>query len=186
VRASWHPTSASLAGRLVAAEGAELTYPVVGASAAARLPADYARLLESTHVGDGPEAFERLGDALLRWDLHRTARMILATSAPTVEVGCTVVNAAPFGPVALLAPCRVVDRYESDRCRAFSYGTLPGHPLTGEERFSVELDDAGRVHLRIRSFSRPVGLARISPAVARAGQRFVNRRYAAAARRLAG
>lgn len=185
MRACWRPTRTSLSSALGAAERASLTYAEVGASAAADLPAGYVHLIESTHVGDGPQTFERVGDALLRWDLHRAARMVLATSTPTVEVGCTVVNAAPLGPLALLAPCRVVDRHQSPRCHAFSYGTLPGHPLTGEERFSVELDADERVHLRIRSFSRPVGLARLSPPTARAGQRFINRRYADAARRIA-
>jgi len=62
---------------------------------------------------------------------------------------------------------------------------LPGHPLRGEELFTVELSDDGMVALRIMSFSRAAGAARLVPALSRAGQRRVNRRYAAAARRLA-
>jgi uncharacterized protein (UPF0548 family) len=80
-----------------------------------------------------------------------------------------------------LAPCRVVDVIDDHRRRGFSYGTLPGHPLRGEERFTVEFDAAGRVVLHIVSFSVPTGLARLAPPVARVGQRAINRRYAAAA-----
>jgi len=68
--------------------------------------------------------------------------------------------------------------------RGFAYGTLPGHPLHGEERFTVELDGAGSVWLRIVSFSRPDGAFSLAPALVRAGQRAVNARYALAARRL--
>jgi len=110
--------------------------------------------------------------------------MLLAADDTRVTVGATVVNAAPFGPLAVLAPCRVVALVEEpDRC-GFAYGSLPGHPLDGKEQFTVERTDGG-VLLRIRSVSRPRGLAGLAPAPARAGQRHVDRRYAAAARRLA-
>src|SRR5690349_21459542 len=108
MQTAWRPTPTSLDASFARAERAELTYAEVGASAADEMPRGYAHLLDSTHVGDGRRSFERLGDALLRWDLHRAARMVLATSTATVDVGCTVVNAAPLGPLALLAPCRVV------------------------------------------------------------------------------
>lgn len=44
----------------------------------------------------------------------------------------------------------------------------------------MERDHGGRTRFRIRSFSRPVGLAALWPALARAGQTAVNRRYLAA------
>jgi uncharacterized protein (UPF0548 family) len=186
VRIIWRPTAAGLTPALVRAGAGSLTYPEVTATEAAELPSGYGYLHESTCVGKGRPAWERLCEALLSWELHREAQMILATSRPCVEVGCTVVNAAAVGPVALIAPCRVVALVDQPGSRGFAYGTLPGHPLTGEEQFTVELRDDASVHLRIRSFSRPVGIARVSPRLARVGQRAVNRRYAAAARRLCG
>jgi uncharacterized protein (UPF0548 family) len=39
--------------------------------------------------------------------------------------------------------------------RGFAYGTLPGHPLSGEELFVVERRDDDSVWLTIRSISRP-------------------------------
>ena len=94
-------------------------------------------------------------------------------------------DTAPFGPVAVLAPCRVTAVLDEPDCRGFSYAALPGHPLVGQESFTVERGRDGAVVLRIRSVSRPTGLPGLAPPLARAAQRLVNRRYAAAARRLA-
>lgn len=185
MRTAWRPSPGRLAVPLAVSAREALTYTEVGASGGGRPPEAYALLEDITPVGRGRASWERVAGALLRWDLHREARMVLATTAPTTQLGCTVVNAALFGPVALLAPCRVVAVVDEPARRGFAYGTLPGHPLAGEEQFTVELHDDGRVRLRIRSFSRPTGLLRLLPGAARAGQRLVNRRYAAAARRLA-
>ena len=184
MRTAWRPTAERLAGHLERARTAELTYPEVGASAAAT-PPGYAGLEQLTVLG-GAAALPRVAAALLSWGLHRDAGMVLAVDRPAVARGGTVVNAAPVGPVSLLAPCRVVATVDEPTRQGFAYGSLPGHPLAGEEQFTVELGEDGAVRLRIRSFSRPVwGPAALAPALARAGQRLVNRRYAAAARRLA-
>lgn len=185
MRTAWRPTPQRLSEQLARATGERLTYADVGATAGAELPSGYATLVEPTDIGTGRASWAAVADGLLRWDLHRAAGMVLATSTPAVEVGCTVVNAAPFGPVALLAPCRVVRLIDEPERRGFAYGTLPGHPLVGEEEFVVHRADDDVVSLTIRSFSRPLGLAGIVPPLSLAGQRLVNRRYAAAARRLA-
>lgn len=182
---AWRPTPQRLSRRLERAVGERLTYTDVGATAFEQMPAGYTTLVEPTEIGTGHGTWSAVTEALLRWDLHREAGMVLATSTPGVEVGCTVVNAAPFGPVALLAPCRVVRVIDEPGRRGFAYGSLPGHPLIGEEEFVVRRAANDTVSLTIRSFSRPVGLAAIAPPLSRAGQRLVNRRYAAAAHRLA-
>lgn len=181
----WEATPARLAPHLATALRAHLTYPEVGGAVRPALPSGYGTLEQLTPLGSGRPVLERVAAALLRWELHRAARMVLAVDEPLVRVGGTVVNAAPVGPLALLAPCRVVAVVDEPARRGFAYGSLPGHPLVGEEQFTVELAPDRQVHLRIRSFSRPVGLAGLVPPAARAGQRLVNRRYAAAARRLA-
>jgi uncharacterized protein (UPF0548 family) len=43
---------------------------------------------------------------------------------------------------------------EHDR-KGFAYGTLEGHPLSGEESFVVERTPDGSVWLQIRQFSQP-------------------------------
>lgn len=182
---AWRPTPARLRSHLAAAAGAELTYGDVGASLTARAPEGFAVIDRTTPVGTGEGARERLAAALVGWGLHREAGMVILTSESTAAVGCDVVNGAPLGPVAVLGPCRVVAVVDEPGRSGFAYGTLPGHPLTGEEQFTAELDARGTALLRIRSFSRPAGVARLLPAAARLGQELVNRRYAAAARRLA-
>ena len=186
MRTAWRATPVRLASVLAQSRRAPLTYAEVGASSGPDVPAGYRLLDQAAVVGCGRSAWSRVADALLGWGMHREAGMVLATTDPDVRIGTTVVNAAPFGPVALLAPCRVVSVVAGDASRrGFAYGTLPGHPLAGEERFSVELDDQAVLWLRIRSFSRPVGVTALSPPMARAGQRLINRRYFAAVRRLA-
>ena len=147
-------------------------------------PPDGQVRLEDVAELAGEGAFERVGDALLRWDLHRAARMIVATDEEAVTEGATIVDAAPFGPVAVVVPCRIVAVVDEPQRRGFVYSALPGHPLVGEEQFTVERGDGGAL-FRIRSHSRPVGVPGLAPPAARAAQRFVNRRYLAAARRLA-
>jgi uncharacterized protein (UPF0548 family) len=68
--------------------------------------------------------------------------------------------------------------------RGFAYGTLPGHPVTGEESFTLTLEPDGAVWLTIEARSRPGHvLVRLGGPLARAVQRFYLYRYAAAIRR---
>lgn len=182
LRVRWHPTPSRLARSVAALESLDLTYAEVGATCAATLPSGYHHIDHSTIVGTGQRTFDLLAGAVQSWNLQRTAGFIVATTHERVTVGATVLNClgTPFG---LLVACRVVSLIDDQQRHGFSYGTLPGHPLRGEERFTVELDEAGRV-LRIRSFSTPTGLPRVAPALARAGQRAVNRRYAKAGCRI--
>lgn len=183
LRLLWHPTPSRLAESTAALDRPDLTYAEVGATCSARLPPGYHHIDQSTTVGTGQRTFDLLADAVLSWRLQRTAGFVVATTHARVTVGATVLNCLG-APLGLVAPCRVVEVIHDQQRPGFSYGTLPGHPLRGEERFTVELDEAGRVVLRIRSFSTPTGLAGTVPALARAGQRAVNRRYAKAARRI--
>lgn len=62
--------------------------------------------------------------------------------------------------------------------RGFAYGTLPGHPECGEERFCVEWRDDDTVALNIVAFSRPATWwARAGAPVARLVQRRITDRY---------
>jgi len=186
----WRPTPRRMAALLALAERRELTYREVGATREPLGNAGWPRVIgyhhleQVTAVGSGQRPFDRVADALMRWQLQRAAGLLVTASSPTVIAGSTVVNATA-GMVGVLAPCQVIYVLDEPRRRGFAYGTLPGHPLRGEELFTVELSDDGMVALRIMSFSRAAGAARLVPALSRAGQRRVNRRYAAAARRLA-
>ena len=68
----------------------------------------------------------------------------------------------------------------------FGYGTLPGHPVRGEEAFEVELDAAGRVFLKITAFSRPSNwFYAAGRALTGRAQRHVTSRYIGSAHELA-
>lgn len=59
-----------------------------------------------------------------------------------------------FG-VRFVAPVRVVSVTSDAHRVGFAYGTLPGHPETGEESFMVEHHADDSVWVVIRSFSKP-------------------------------
>jgi len=112
-------------------------------------------------LGTGRETFDRAAGAVMRWELKTRAgfRVIRVGEAgaffsdgPVVRGECAVIR---FGPVReTVEVVRVVDR---PRRRGFAYGTLPDHPLRGEEAFLVEWRDDDTVELVIRAFSRPNG-----------------------------
>ena len=57
--------------------------------------------------------------------------------------------------LAVSAPVRVVYVVDEPRRRGFAYGTLPGHPESGEEAFVVELQEDDEVTFTVTAFSRP-------------------------------
>ncbi len=165
----------------------EPTYPELGATRDGQLPAGYSHLRRRTRVGDGPAAFTAVADGLMRWDVLRGAGLRVSASDQRVRRGAYVVSSVGFGGLRLPAPCRVVWTVEQDRRVGFGYGTLPGHPESGEEAFVVERDDTDAVWFTVTSFSRPARwYSRLGSPILRLGVRVITRRYLSAARRLAG
>ena len=169
---------------LAAAVRAELTYPERGATAGP-LPPGYRHLRRETLLGEGGRVFERAGAALTTWGMHRGAGLRLDATSSTATVGVTLVQAVRVGPVWATAPCQVVTQVQEPRRVGFAYGTLPGHPESGEELFVVSHRDDDRVVLSIVAFSRPGTLlvAALGPLAALLQSRTVDR-YLAALRRL--
>ena len=88
-------------------------------------------------------------------------------------------------PFAVKVPCRVLEVIDESRRRGFAYGTLPGHPEAGEERFILEQVEDGRILFTITAYSRPASaLARLAGPISRAAQRFMTQRYLKALDRL--
>lgn len=79
------------------------------------------------------------------------------TGARLVRPGDSAVLVLGWRALSLREPVRVVSVTDEPNRRGFSYGTLPGHPLSGEESFLVERRDDDSVWLTIRSISRPAG-----------------------------
>jgi uncharacterized protein (UPF0548 family) len=169
-----------LTGLLAAYSSRELTYPEAGSSLG-DLPAGYHHVRRSRRVGAGTELFDRAGERVLRFGLQRGAGLDVVASTETAQPGTTVLTVLPLGPVGILAPCRVVWVLDEPRRRGFAYGTLPGHPVSGEEAFVLERSDDGSVVLTIAAFSRHHSpLTRAAGPVGRFAQRLVIGRYEAA------
>lgn len=92
--------------------------------------------------------------------------------------GDSAVLRIPFGPFRVSAPARVVYVVDELARKGFAYGTLPGHPESGEEAFVVEQTEDGSVWLEISAFSRPAnfGWWLVYP-VLRISQMLYTRRY---------
>jgi uncharacterized protein (UPF0548 family) len=129
----------------------QLTYAETGATRNSDLPDGYHHTRLRRLVGHGKDAFDRAADVTMAWGIQRGAGLAVASDGP-VAVDRTVVLGLgkPFG---LVIPCRVVYVVDEPGRRGFAYGTLPGHPESGEESFVVELV-GDEVWLEIIAFSR--------------------------------
>jgi uncharacterized protein (UPF0548 family) len=158
----------------------DLTYSEHGATRGA-LPSGYHHLEHRARVGTGRTVFERGAAALMSWEMHRAAGLRV-TAEGDARPGERVVSRIAPG---IAAPCRVVYVIDEPSRRGFAYGTLPGHPESGEEAFIVEIDEADEVWFTVRAFTRPgTLLARISGPFGRGAQRLMARRYTTAMRHL--
>ena len=163
-----------------------LTYAEVGATRAAALPAGYRPGEWTEVVGSGRATFERVAAGIFAWAPQRSVGLRVRATGPAGEVGTVVVLTAGLPRLGYDIPCRVVWASTTGDERGFAYGTLPGHPESGEECFTVRLDPGGDVVVTIRVFSRlATPAARAVPPVSRAVQALATRRYLSALRRAA-
>ncbi|KTR06395.1 DUF1990 family protein [Curtobacterium luteum] len=81
------------------------------------------------------------------------------------------------------APVRVVSIIDETDRKGFVYGTLEGHPLSGEESFVVERTPDGSVWLQLRQFSQPASRKwRLVEPLLRRQQKVMAEKYLAALR----
>lgn len=164
-------------------EDAELTYAEVGATRSGGLPEGYHHLRRRYDMGRGAD-LARAADALLTWRVHAALGLAPKATAPRAAKGVIVVSRLGAGPLALPAPCRVVWAVEQDRRAGFAYGTLRGHPESGEESFLLEVADDGSMSFTVESFTRPGRwYTRAAWPLAALAQRLFVRLYASALRR---
>lgn len=153
-----------------------LTYPEVGATAG-DLPDGYQHLRAERLVGHGRELFESCADVVLTWGVQRGAGLAVERAGHVVAGEENRIG-LPLGPLRLWAPCRVVYVLDEPTRKGFAYGTLPGHPETGEESFVVSIDEHEAVRFTVTAFSRPARwFARLGGPVTRLVQHRVTQRY---------
>lgn len=132
-----------------------LTYPEVGGSAG-NLPPGYHHITAERTLGTGRGRFETAVDRLMTWDMHRRAGLLVDHTPPAVTIGqVAVVSILLLGQLPIGAPVRVVAVDDQPRVQGFAYGTLSGHPESGEERFLIHHHTDDTVRATIRAFSRP-------------------------------
>ncbi len=152
------------------------TYDEVGQTAG-QFPSGFAAFHRVRVLPDDVD-FERAAARLMTWQLHSGAGLRVAASSATVEDDAVVLLGLGLSRVRLCAPCRVVYVVDDVDRRGFAYGTLPGHPESGEERFVVRQRSDNRVELAIDAFSRPhATLARLGGPATHWIQKRITRRY---------
>ena len=154
-----------------------LSYPEVGATEG-ELPSGYGHVRRSVQLGAGAAVLGAAAERLLNWQVQRRAGVRVEPTTERVTEGADAVLLLGFGPVALRAPVRVVRLFDEPDRQGFAYGTLPGHPETGEESFVLTRGADDVVTFTITAFSRPVSvLARLAGPAGVLTQRWVTGRY---------
>lgn len=142
--------------RVATLRATDFSYAAVGATAG-ESPNEFHSFTRSrvlSHLN-----FEAAVDVLMTWRMHQRAGLKVAASSARVEADSVVEMRLGVGRASLEIPCRVVYVVDEAEVRGFAYGTLLGHPESGEERFTVRRLPDGKVEATISAFSRPVTLA---------------------------
>ncbi|WP_307815643.1 DUF1990 family protein [Myceligenerans indicum] len=166
-------------------------YSVVGGTAPGAerwQPPDGWRAYERTvRLGSGTDLWNTASTAALSWGIKTRSGF---TVDPPLEEGRVARQGerywllARIGPIHVREPVEVVATVTSSRRAALAYGTLTGHPVSGEEAFIVSRDDDGNVSLTLRSLTRAGrGPWRALFPVILIAQRIYRRRYLRALRR---
>lgn len=161
-------------------------------------PSGYTVMVESHEIvaEDPSAAFIALTQGILGWELHRGAGLTMESDAERAAPGVRVVAGFGVGPARIKAPCRVIwsrpprldgaGRALPGQRGGFGYGTLPGHPVRGEEGFYAELTTDHRLVFICSAYSVPATpVFRLAAPVTRRAQKYVLSRYVSAARTLA-
>lgn len=148
-----------------------VTYAAVGSTRAPDLlthpPQGFRSAQARSRIGHGDARWEFACQQTLSWGIQRRAGFQVVPAEPAVPARSEQVyssdghemlragDSVELVAMALRSPVRVIYLVEEPSRRGFAYGTLPGHPVCGEESFVVDQTDDGSVWMTIRSFSRP-------------------------------
>jgi uncharacterized protein (UPF0548 family) len=162
--------------RIAEFRSAELTYPEVGMTQHAVLPAGY-RTFQRTVPLPVHVRFASARRDLLTWMVQRRAGIRVTASgdvAPDVVADLTVGS----GALSVIAPCRVVYLIEEPTRCGFAYGTLRGHPESGEESFMLNRGEDGAVTFTVTAFSHSATiLSKLAGPIGHRVQDFMTARY---------
>lgn len=100
-------------------------------------------------------SFDAHGTPIPEQPEHLSEQKFSADGTPYISAGMTAMQKIRYLGLTFEAPIRIVFVIEETDRVGFGAGTLPGHPLSGEESFIVERRDDGSVWLTIRILARP-------------------------------
>ncbi|WP_202595010.1 DUF1990 family protein [Blastopirellula marina] len=152
----------------------DFSYPMVGATLATP-PSEYQVDHTRVRLGHGEESLAQGRIALQKWTQFQLGWVTTFPPALPIQAGEMVAIVARAGGFWWLNACRIVCTIEEPKQFGFAYGTLPAHAESGEERFLIEMDDAGDVWYDILAFSRP---NRVSAKLAYPYMRHLQKRFA--------
>lgn len=171
------PTNDELQPLLEGGRRAQLTYSPVGLSSLHDAPAEYRLDRWQRSLGNGNGVFDSACRAVREWQVHRGAGLVVCADGPP-SVGAVVAMSAPLPIGYIDVVCRVVTMVDERDRFGFAYGSLPVHPVQGEEAFTVTRGNAGDVAFEIVAVSRPRHpLASLCAPVGRRLQRAATTRY---------
>ena len=163
------------AQRAAILRAAPFSYQHVGATASGR-PAGYDWLDRSAPLVR--RDFEGASTDLFMWRLHERAGLRVQASESPLRQDTVVLMHLGLGRASVRIPCRVAYVINEPSLRGFAYGTLPGHPESGEERFVLERHGEGTITIAITAFSHPASrLAALGGPFTRKVQQLMTTRY---------
>ncbi|MCU1530898.1 MAG: hypothetical protein JWO49_469 [Arthrobacter sp.] len=169
----------------------QLNYQGIGSTEHGPVPAEVECLISRAYVGEGGAAYRRAVQGMLTWQLQKGAGLRVRAESDVVVLGTRVVSGFGVGPLRINAPCEVVwvrppAPGDGPQSAGFGYGTLPGHPVRGEEAFEISIDEMGSVAIEITAFGVPSNLFYAAgSALAKPIRRLITSRYIRSAQELA-
>jgi uncharacterized protein (UPF0548 family) len=152
------PSAERLDAFLDAQSKLDFTYTAVGATSKVPPPGytvDHTRI----KLGEGIEAYVAAQAALKRWQHFQLGWVESWPPDAPIQVGQPVAVLAHLLGTWMTSAARIVYTIDEDgpvKRFGFAYGTLPDHPESGEERFTIEWSKSdGSVWYDILAFSRP-------------------------------
>ncbi|MDJ1372667.1 DUF1990 family protein [Gulosibacter molinativorax] len=127
---------------------------------------------EVVQIGRGEARWKHAWTQTLSWGIQRHAGYAILPVPDTSEggdvslgdaeepyaqmqQGMTVRLRRRFGPLIMTMPVRVVYVVDEPHRKGFAFGTLSGHPVSGEVAFIVEHRADDSVHFLLRTYSGP-------------------------------
>ena len=154
-------------------------------------PPDVDCLVTRAYVGEGLETYRSVVRGVFSWQLQKRAGLRVRPDSGVVAPGVRVVSGFGVGPFRINAPCEVVWVRRpvpggGPQSAGFGYGTLPGHPVRGEEAFEILVDHKGLVTIQITAFGVPsTWFYAAGGALTRLARRRITSRYIRSAQELA-